>query len=977
MTKRFSQLISPSPKTAAIGLHAVNGIISANIFIYVTALFLTSYPASWIPYFFIGRTFIEVITSFLVTPFLSRQIIRNSLLFQTGSILFVLAFAMMLSKSWYSLPLIFSFILTIAGLISALISWNSVRNAFDIIEFKQISPALPIASVIGKIVLSLCNTLLIKKFGIAYLPFLTVAMLLLSCLFIIALKPLPIIISAPKHGRSPIRYPLFVNLFIFSFILAFCYTLVDYTLRIKLASAYDSQQIGQFISIFTAVTYFISTVVTLTFSKPLIKFGISNLLEILPIYWVILPIAVMIYPDMALIALMGAGDYVFYNFINLGRALLLNVLPNEIRAVGQMAIQTVAESVGIGIASLFLILIAKHITIPRIAIIIAVFDLFLVFFARRLKSNYVTTLKDEIFLKRFSVDDTDVDAYQDILEENIIQSLDSADRNSIRFGYSLLSTVKMQKFPEIILKHIRSDQRDIRIEAIKAVIVFNEQSSISLLLDLFKTETDPEVKWWIINALAEFQPGQFIKEAHDWLNDATPEVKAAAIRVLFFSENSEDIDHAATELSNMMQQSDTKTRRIAARILTKIPLAKINTNLPDFIADSDDVVSSYAIDAILKNEKFEFAPAIISRLAKGGVYFSARKIINKLNEEAIPLLMKVIIENKDNIHIRINILVTVLAQMVNEAAEKSLAILAEHKEPLLRQIVAFESINRARHFRITDEFIQKALQFAHEEAELYCALQQALKKYPEKHISNEIMARSNLALERYLCWVGVYYSSTEIYGLIPTILSGMRLEKAKAIELLITIILDRNLVDITMAIFSDKKLYKSRGIIKPVESYFDAWLTQVINTPFTNEDGLSMNNMQKVFVLRQDELFKNLPAETLMIIAEETQLMSMSANQVIFAENDPPTGLYIIAAGHVNIVRHGQLLVELKENNFFGELALIDNAPRAATAVAITEGTLLFLNKETFERITNDLPQVLRSVTQAVLGYLRSTLAKQ
>ena len=741
-----------TPKTAAIGLHAVNGIISANIFIYITALFLSSYPATWIPYFFIGRTIIEIATSFLAVPALNKNIVRTSILFQLGSVGFIVLFAITLTTGWYILPLIFSLLLTIAGLLSGLIAWNSVRNAFDIIEFKQISTSLPIASVIGKIVISLCNTWLIKIYGIEYLPYLTAILIFLSCIYILSLKPLPILIQAPKEKRSPIRYPLFVNLFLFSFILAFCYTLVDYSLRIKLMDTYNTQEIGQFISIFTAITYFLSTILTFLLSKPLIKLGIPTLLEVLPIYWIIVPLGVIFYPDMAMITLMGAGDYVFYNFINIGRSLLLNVLPNEIRAVGQVAVQTVSESAGIGVASLALILFTSHITLPRVAFIIFLVALFLVFFARRLHSNYVSTLKEEIFLKRFSVDESDIESYQSIIEENITQSLISPDPKVICFGYSLLSTIKMSSIPSIVLEHINFEHREIRIQAIKTIIAFKELSSMEKLLNLLKSEKDPEVKWWIINALAEFQPGSFVAEAREWLNDTAPEVKAGGIRVLFDSPDPNDIKLASTALSMMLQEPGISNRRIAARVLTKIPLQKIIQHLSSFIADSDDIVSSYAIDAVYQNNQIAFAPDVIVRLSKGGVFYSARKLINKLDDQAVALLMKIIMDNKDNIRIRVDILVAALAQMLNQNAEISLATLAETHIVLIRQATALESLHRAQHFRISDFYRQKALKFALEEAELIHILHLTLKKYPATHIVNEIHARIQLAFTRYLNW---------------------------------------------------------------------------------------------------------------------------------------------------------------------------------------------------------------------------------
>ena len=70
-------------------------------------------------------------------------------------------------------------------------------------------------------------------------------------------------------------------------------------------------------------------------------------------------------------------------------------------------------------------------------------------------------------------------------------------------------------------------------------------------------------------------------------------------------------------------------------------------------------------------------------------------------------------------------------------------------------------------------------------------------------------------------------------------------------------------------------------------------------------------------------------------------------------------------------MKNKQTIASLKENDIFGELALLDNSTRTATAIAKSEGTLLFLDKETFDRITDDLPDVLRSVIQMLMRYLR------
>jgi CRP/FNR family transcriptional regulator, cyclic AMP receptor protein len=77
--------------------------------------------------------------------------------------------------------------------------------------------------------------------------------------------------------------------------------------------------------------------------------------------------------------------------------------------------------------------------------------------------------------------------------------------------------------------------------------------------------------------------------------------------------------------------------------------------------------------------------------------------------------------------------------------------------------------------------------------------------------------------------------------------------------------------------------------------------------------------------------------------------------QVIFSEGDKGDKMYVIRSGEVEVEREGKIVETLSSGGIFGEMALIDGSPRAATARAktacevapITEKTFLFLVHET------------------------------
>jgi len=77
--------------------------------------------------------------------------------------------------------------------------------------------------------------------------------------------------------------------------------------------------------------------------------------------------------------------------------------------------------------------------------------------------------------------------------------------------------------------------------------------------------------------------------------------------------------------------------------------------------------------------------------------------------------------------------------------------------------------------------------------------------------------------------------------------------------------------------------------------------------------------------------------------------------QVIFSVGDKGDKMYVVRSGEVEVERDGKIVETLSGGGIFGEMALIDGSPRAATARAktacevapITEKTFLFLVHET------------------------------
>jgi CRP-like cAMP-binding protein len=105
-------------------------------------------------------------------------------------------------------------------------------------------------------------------------------------------------------------------------------------------------------------------------------------------------------------------------------------------------------------------------------------------------------------------------------------------------------------------------------------------------------------------------------------------------------------------------------------------------------------------------------------------------------------------------------------------------------------------------------------------------------------------------------------------------------------------------------------------------------------------------------VLKKIPMFGDLKNRELLQIERILHRREYRADEVIFTEGDPGLGMYIIEDGDVDIVSgpERQHLAGLKPGEFFGELSLLDDSPRTASAIAKTSSKLIsFFQPDLFD----------------------------
>jgi CRP-like cAMP-binding protein len=91
---------------------------------------------------------------------------------------------------------------------------------------------------------------------------------------------------------------------------------------------------------------------------------------------------------------------------------------------------------------------------------------------------------------------------------------------------------------------------------------------------------------------------------------------------------------------------------------------------------------------------------------------------------------------------------------------------------------------------------------------------------------------------------------------------------------------------------------------------------------------------------------------------------------------DPRDALFVIVRGRVRLMRGRAVITELGPGEEFGEMAVLDEAPRSASAVAVDETALPRIGREEFSEILHEQAEIAEGVIRVLRRRLREANAK-
>ena len=123
--------------------------------------------------------------------------------------------------------------------------------------------------------------------------------------------------------------------------------------------------------------------------------------------------------------------------------------------------------------------------------------------------------------------------------------------------------------------------------------------------------------------------------------------------------------------------------------------------------------------------------------------------------------------------------------------------------------------------------------------------------------------------------------------------------------------------------------------------------------------------------LAQVPLFAACSKKDLQLINRRAERVEVPAGKVLVREGAAGAEFFVILEGTADVSMHGKKVATLGSGAFFGDLALLDKAPRNATVTAVTPMELMVLGQREFAAMIDEVPGFAHKLLSGLAHRLR------
>ena len=129
---------------------------------------------------------------------------------------------------------------------------------------------------------------------------------------------------------------------------------------------------------------------------------------------------------------------------------------------------------------------------------------------------------------------------------------------------------------------------------------------------------------------------------------------------------------------------------------------------------------------------------------------------------------------------------------------------------------------------------------------------------------------------------------------------------------------------------------------------------------------MALGRNAKIELLKKVPLFAGCSKSELRELAMTADEIDLREGHVLTKEGRPGREFFVLVKGTARVARKGRKIADLGAGDWFGEIALLTDAPRTATVTATSTADVLVITDRSFRRVVETMPSIALKVLACV-----------
>jgi HEAT repeat protein len=881
--------------------------------------------------------------------------------------------------------------------------WAVAARLFDVRQAKRLFPVIGSGEVVARIAGSFAVPFLVAAIGVANLLVLS-AIALAACLAMVAVvlrgaapDPVPAAGARPARGLGAVWKDRYVATLVGVAALAvLAKYLVDFAFLEQMRSRYaDATTLATTFAVFSGATQALSLLARVAVAGPLLRrFGVRAGLLVLPAAHVactVLVIAAGFAPalEAAVFWLVLANQGIYktlkHPIDNPSFKVLYQPLARDRRLATQIAVETIVTPVTIGFAGALMLLFTRALPYDPTVFawaMLASFAVWLVL-ASRAGREYAAALLRAL---RGRIVDDEPFVYGDAKSLAVLKGTLASDRPAdVLFALDLLEKAGDPEVPAIQARLLSHASPEVRRGALEGAVAARNTAAAAEVERLV-SDADARVRADALRALAVLRPEAAVAAYERASADPELEVRRTALGGLLAAGS----PAAEERLRGAVASADPVERAYAARLIGDAPPAPDRVaSLRALLADVRADVRRAALAAAGRLRAPELWTDVAARLGDPACRRAAVAALGAGGDSAVEALE--IELGSSPLPVRRHA-ARALGRIGTERAASALREAVDAGDPVLRGEVADALV--AAGAALDEERLARA---ARVEADAAARISAAVRDLDgaDPVLAGALEGELAGVRRRLLRILETAEDAAAIGRVRDALARGAKEKRAYALEAL-DVALPGRLRAVVLPVMEDlapeervARLEEFPQVALGRQERLSALARDERMTGWTRAcaaraaglgesdgfGGIAMQTIEKVLCLKGTPMFEEASEEILADVAAILEERDVRAGELIIRKGDAGDGMYVIVRGKVRVFDGERTITELGERDIFGELALLDPEPRAASVAAVADTRLFRLDREAFGELMAGNIEIVRGVLHVLCERLRAQSA--